>query len=557
MAGRWGLGPVFAYEWLTIARRWQVYAGRVLFVGILLIGMTSVWGAQVAGQPALSIRGMAAVGRAFYVAIVFTQLTLLLLAAPAATAGAICLEKARGNLAQLLITDLSDTEVVLGKLAARLVPILGMVCCSLPVLAIGTLLGGIDPLALTGIFLINIGVAVLGGTIAFTFSVWGTRAHEVLLATFSVLAIWLLAFPVWEFFVWLRGMPPLPKWANTAHPLFLAYAPYFRFENVSLWHYFAFLGGCLLLSAVLAGLSIWRMRSVIVGQADRPLENGVRNRFLAFSPNLDENPALWYEWHRKRPTPWVRAMIRVYVGLALGFSLLAIEDCLRPSTPVRGWFPAYVTSFQVALGIPLLLISAATALVEERARGSLDVLLTTPLSSRSIVLAKWWSVFRHVPAILVMPVVVAAVLAGDKGSWKFVAVLVVFLVAAGAAWTSVGIALSTWAKRVGRSVSMAVVLFTFVSLGWPIFAKTLWNGYQRPGEGLSTVSVFYGTFDLTMCIAEPRYFENAVTWCLGWSLANALVAAGLLAATLATFDRSVGRISERVGPRRRARGRVG
>jgi hypothetical protein len=47
-------------------------------------------------------------------------LCLSLLVAPAASAGAICLDRTRGCLVHLLVTDLSDTEVALGKLAAAL-----------------------------------------------------------------------------------------------------------------------------------------------------------------------------------------------------------------------------------------------------------------------------------------------------------------------------------------------------------------------------------------------------------------------------------------------------
>ena len=50
-----------------------------------------------------------------------------------------------GDLAHMLATDLSDAEIVLGKLAARLLPVLGLVGCTWPVLAITSLLGGIDP----------------------------------------------------------------------------------------------------------------------------------------------------------------------------------------------------------------------------------------------------------------------------------------------------------------------------------------------------------------------------------------------------------------------------
>ena len=69
------------------------------------------------------------------------ELALVMLAAPAATAGAICLDRARGTLAHMLMTDLSDPEIVLGKLAARLLPVLGLVACTWPVMAISSLLG--------------------------------------------------------------------------------------------------------------------------------------------------------------------------------------------------------------------------------------------------------------------------------------------------------------------------------------------------------------------------------------------------------------------------------
>src|SRR5262249_13628941 len=105
--GRW-LGPVFVNEWLTTSRRWQVYAGRSLVVAALLIGLWSTWVSRTfdSGVPTLQI--MASVGEGFFSAIVFTQMTLTLLVAPASTAGAICQDRLSGKLEQLLTTDLSD-----------------------------------------------------------------------------------------------------------------------------------------------------------------------------------------------------------------------------------------------------------------------------------------------------------------------------------------------------------------------------------------------------------------------------------------------------------------
>src|SRR5689334_23069700 len=141
MTSRWGLGPVFTYEWLRTARRWQVYAVRSLFVALLLFGLGVVWATEVWEAPTLSIAAPARVGQFCFQTIVIIQMSLVMLAGPAATAGAICLDKARGALTHLLVTDLTDAEIVLGKLAARLVPVIGLIACTLPVTALGTLMG--------------------------------------------------------------------------------------------------------------------------------------------------------------------------------------------------------------------------------------------------------------------------------------------------------------------------------------------------------------------------------------------------------------------------------
>ena len=105
---------------------------------------------------------MAELGEWFFQAVIGTQLTLVLLAAPAATAGAICLDRARGTLTHMLMTDLADFEIVLGKLAARLIPVVGLVACTLPMMELLILLGGVAPEALWSAFVVTLGVALLG-----------------------------------------------------------------------------------------------------------------------------------------------------------------------------------------------------------------------------------------------------------------------------------------------------------------------------------------------------------------------------------------------------------
>src|ERR1700723_719864 len=104
------LGPVFAYEWIRSSRRWQGYALRSSFVLFMLMASAYVW-MHTSSYPAKSnIRRMGELDEWFFQAVIGTQLTLVPLAAPAATAGAIRLDKARGTLTHMLMTYLGDSE---------------------------------------------------------------------------------------------------------------------------------------------------------------------------------------------------------------------------------------------------------------------------------------------------------------------------------------------------------------------------------------------------------------------------------------------------------------
>jgi ABC-type transport system involved in multi-copper enzyme maturation permease subunit len=126
---RFGTGPVFAYERAASARRWQVYAGRSLVVSALLAAMAVIAWNTTTDLTEVDARQYARLGAFYFCALIGVELAIVMLVAPAATAGAICTERARGTLQHLLVTDLSDSEIVLDKLCARLLPVLGLVAC--------------------------------------------------------------------------------------------------------------------------------------------------------------------------------------------------------------------------------------------------------------------------------------------------------------------------------------------------------------------------------------------------------------------------------------------
>ena len=116
---------------------------------------------------------------------------------------------------------------------------------------------------------------------------------------------------------------------------------------------------------------------------------------------------------------------------------------------------------------------------------------------------------------------------------------VLYLVSAGAAWTSVGLALSTWVPRLGRAVSGAVGLYAIVNLTCVVLNEV---NHVSDGRGLSEISPFYGSCFLTHSIIFQDLRDYYIAWGLFCTLANTAVAVILLLATLATFNRCLGRI---------------
>src|SRR5215469_5089672 len=249
---RWGLGPVFLYECLAHSRRWQTYAIRSIGVAVLLGGIATIAMSRQANDSAGGWRPYAALGESYFYAIIGVELTLVLLAAPAAAAGAICVDRARGTLTHFLATDLSDPEIVLGKLAARLLPILGLVACSWPVLALSSLLGGIDPTALTLAFAIILAVALLGCTMALALSVWARKPHEVVLVVYTFWMLVMLLWPIWFGLSTGMAIGRPPGWSLVADPFYLAFAPYTAPGWVGFWDYVGFFLAILGASAALA-----------------------------------------------------------------------------------------------------------------------------------------------------------------------------------------------------------------------------------------------------------------------------------------------------------------
>ena len=93
-------------------------------------------------------------------------------------------------------TDLSDSEIVLGKLFSRLAPILGLLACAVPVVSLAALLGGIAGGALWG-FSRSRRRSRCSAALALSISVEVNKTDEVVMAVLALTTCWLLSLPLW------------------------------------------------------------------------------------------------------------------------------------------------------------------------------------------------------------------------------------------------------------------------------------------------------------------------------------------------------------------------
>ncbi len=201
---------------------------------------------------------------------------------------------------------------------------------------------------------------------------------------------------------------------------------------------------------------------------------------------------LWREWHRRRPSRWSVAVWGLFGVLSGGFSLWAIVEALNRALPGAPGIGGVISGVHVSAGLLLLSISAATSLAEERQRGSLDVLLATPLSTRSIVLGKWWGAFRGVPPLMVLPVLIAAALATHTGFALGPVLIGGLVVAYGAAITSLGLALATWLPRMDRAIGLTARLCVVVTIAAVPVGMNLFKGPSGASDGFAAASPFWG-----------------------------------------------------------------
>jgi hypothetical protein len=196
------VGPIFTRELALAPRRPQHYLSRGVYGLSLFVLMATAWLIVAGAQHVQNAGDMARFGLVLFQVLSLLQLAVMIFLAALTAASAVAIEKDRKTILLLLLTSLSDHELVLGKLLASLVDILAMLAVGLPVFLLMTLFGGVAVDQVLRIFAITLAAAVAAGSLGSLMALWREKTFQALSLTVLALVAWIGA---WESIGWAFG----------------------------------------------------------------------------------------------------------------------------------------------------------------------------------------------------------------------------------------------------------------------------------------------------------------------------------------------------------------
>ncbi len=501
-------GPILFYDLICTSRRGRYVLIRCFYLAALLamlfllyvewFGIDGISGEQ------MDEKRIAAFNEQFFGIIMGVQYVVVVLLTPGLTAGAVADEKDRRTLDYLLTTDLGASEIVFGKLIARLATLSLILLTGLPIFSLLQLLGGVDPNLLLSGFAATAMTLLSLAALSLLNSVYATKPRTAILLTylqagayfvFSTVALW--AYDVGKIpwpFNWLASgnivVALEESRAATAGPgvrttnSLISGLPHILLEY-SLFH---FVVAVVSLTIAVVGFRLWA-RWQASTRSRKAFTVSLSEKRL---PLVGNRPLFWREVYAE---PLFRLgltssiIVTTFVALCLiasGFVVLtlagvALISWVMGTTQVMNEpINLIVRVMGTVLATLTLLgvgIRASGSIGGERDRQTLDTLLTTPVENDSIVWSKWWG----------------SILGVRKGLYMLLALWVLGVVTTGVSPLAVPLLLLGWLAYAAfvAGVGMIFSLYCRTTL-----RATIWTM-------ITVIGAFAGHWLLYLCCCGP------------------------------------------------------
>lgn len=417
------LGSLFDREVLTQPRRVTHFAGRVIFVLAMFMIVCTAWLLLAGIQPVTSIGNLTRFSSLVFQIIAPFQVIVVMCIATLAGATAVSSEKDKRTFILLLMTSLSNWEIVIGKMSAGFLSALNLFAGSVVVMMSLTLLGGVSINQVFQVAWITLGAIFACGAFGATIGFWREK-------TFQAIALSLLGITLFLTFAevafagvipgvdpaWGALLSPLRATTTAARPI-PELATFFGIQSP--WISGAILCG---IATALVALSIQRLRIWNPSREGRPLaqesegDSNPTDLKLAATWKVREprrvwdNPILWREmctWAYGRKVLIVRLAYLLFGSLIVAGLYFAVQSgiALQKSNVNESLVPETAMLLAPLFVVSLIIINAlaVNSITNERDGQALDLLLVTEITPRSFLFGKLVGVLYVAKEMVLLP----------------------------------------------------------------------------------------------------------------------------------------------------------
>jgi ABC-type Na+ efflux pump permease subunit len=473
-------GPIFSREALTTPRQLRHYLVRSGYIAALFLLMYTAAQVTFGWQQTRSLGDLARFGSLVFQVFSLVQLTLVLLFALLFVANNVSQEKERRTLILLLMTDMRDRELVLGKLSASLLTVAVLLAASLPAFVMVHMLGGV----MLSQVLWSVALAAAA---ALAVGSWGTLVAFWREKTFQTLAVGVIGLLVFLGVVEAVVLLAEPGSAvGRAAALFNPYRGLYELLSPLRGHAglepasVSALGPVLAMvgtAVVLIAVTVWRLRvwnpsRFIFVQGSDEDEATAGTRRERRIRRVKGNPVYWREVATRAYGRKTFVIKLAYLALAAAVcwairGAVTADPAALPKVLDMLTVPGFALVALTVLAVFLVNAQAVTSLTSERDGKTLELLLVTDITAQEFVFGKLLGALYNTKELIVVPLAmvvwyaVAGLVGVEDAAYLFIGTVTLIVFGATLGLHS---GLSYDRSRVAVSNSLGTVFFLFVGV---------------------------------------------------------------------------------------------
>ena len=434
--------------------------------------------------------GLARFGSAAFSLIAPLQMAMAIIFSALLTAAAVAQEKDRKTLDLLLMTNLTNTELVLGRLLASMLSVLVLILASVPLFMLLRLLGGISLMQIINAVAVTTTAATVAGSLGSMIALWREKTFQSLALTALLIVFWVLTGEAvasgqiasgWAGVAaehWATAISPQRAILAAMHPL---PPPEHIFPRcggpVNLFLIITAAATLLINLWAVARVRVWNPTQAVIERNPANTTEDSHSAGTSLQEKLRSSKTVWDNpilWREIRTWAYGKKIIVVHLAYLVIFAVCATamwslvsdgESIARSSELIVPVAKPLVPL--IVLGLVLVNALSVTSLTNERDLRALDLLLVTDLTPKEIIYGKLGGILYNSKQIILLPLVLCCVLwfTNYLSSQHFLFVTLSMLVmTAFVSVLGVHSGMTYFESRVAVGVSLSTVLFLLLGI---------------------------------------------------------------------------------------------